>query len=177
MGRRWARCAGESAEERPPPHWNGLLARSRRALDELGLVVPEPFDLDAFVAEVERVRGRRLLLRKFRITPDRTTHCGYVVLLPRRDYDVVCYLDALSARSTVHNAVHELAHLLLGHSGVRVGVSAAAGAALATAGPEESEADALAAVVLGHWDARPPARWPSPAGTALAAARAREAFG
>jgi hypothetical protein len=158
--------------------WRDLLQRSQRRLDELRIVVPDPFDLDEFVGEVERVHGRPLELGTFRLLPGH--ECGYVIHFPQRTHDRVTFLRGIGDFSTNNNAVHELAHLIWGHSGRQVGVSAESINVSEVRTPQllEDEADALAAVILGRglWGSPPPG-YAARHVAALAAGRVNEAFG
>lgn len=157
-----------------PPEWGALLRRIERRLAELGVEIPARFDLDEFVAELERARGRPIVLHVFRQAPGADTVCGYTIMWPA--YDAVCYQESLSDRSSTHYAVHEIGHLVLNH---RSGLGPGWSATTPTAGMdpvEESEADAFAAVVLGRWDAPPPPDWSAWWALERTAARVHDAF-
>src|SRR5690349_6085830 len=168
-----------------PAGWRDLLDLGQRRLDELGIAVPDPseFDLDLFVDQVvQRVRGGRPLeLTEFRRPPGETTECGYTVLFRERSYDLVCYQAGFSDRARVHNAVHELAHLIHGHPGTVLTIGAIDRSEITSSQRFEDEADALAAVVLGRWDSsartpEPPRGFAARQLAALVAARVDEAF-
>jgi hypothetical protein len=78
-----------------------------------GIRVPEPFDLDAFCREVESRRGRRLLRRP---VPGLTAGapCGLWVGTDRADH--VFYDPGTSPLHAEHIVLHELAHILSGHT-------------------------------------------------------------
>jgi hypothetical protein len=78
-----------------------------------GVRIPQPFDLDAFCREVEARRGRRLLRRA---VPGLSSHapCGIWIGTPEADH--VFYDPGTSTLHAEHIVLHELAHILSGHS-------------------------------------------------------------
>ncbi|MCO1656888.1 hypothetical protein [Pseudonocardia humida] len=112
------------------------------------------------------------------------TVCGYCLTMADRDH--VYYAQSRSRLHRTHNAVHELAHLLLGHGSV---------APLAVAGPPtdrrrawlgiaeagysehcEDEADAAAAILLGSWHETAPRTWAAHSALSRGAARLADAY-
>jgi len=80
-----------------------------------GIRIPDPFDLDAFCDEIAARRGRPLLR-----TPvpglSAEAPCGLWVGTPQADH--VFYDPGTSPLHAEHIVLHELAHILSGHSGV-----------------------------------------------------------
>jgi hypothetical protein len=90
----------------------GLRWRSERRLR--GIRVPRPFDLDAFCAEVAASRGRPLVRRP---VPGLSAEapCGMWIATDKADH--VFYDPGTSPLHAEHIVLHELAHILCGHSG------------------------------------------------------------
>ncbi|MGX6607919.1 hypothetical protein ACWKSP_38210 [Micromonosporaceae bacterium Da 78-11] len=90
----------------------GLRRRCERRLR--GIRVPGPFDLDAFCAEVAARRGRPLHRLP---VPGLSSGapCGLWVGTDRADH--VFYDPGTSPLHAEHIVLHELAHILSGHSG------------------------------------------------------------
>jgi hypothetical protein len=155
--------------------WLDLLDQSAQKLHALGVSAPTPFDLEKFLRQLMQLRGRQIVLTPISIRADSSTVCGYCLKLARWDH--VFYTQSRSQLHRTHNAVHELAHLVLGHSSVgpltRPGPGAAVPAdqqreqpaswlGLADAGYSErceDEADAAAAILLGRWQETAPRSW------------------
>lgn len=175
------------------PRWPELLQSCAARLHELGVSAPDPFDLDEFVDHLCDLRGgRKIQLWPFWLPPGGETVCGRSIVL--HGYDVVYYAHGLSQLATMHNAVHELAHLILGHNSVvgltRSGPEAALAPdaelerALADSGialdddPDqaEREAEATAAVLLGRWDEPAPRPWAARSALRLGAGRLADAL-
>ena len=90
----------------------GLRWRSERRLR--GIRVPSPFDLDAFCAEVAARRGRPLIRRPVPgLSAD--APCGMWIATERADH--VFYDPGTSTLHAEHIVLHELAHILCGHTG------------------------------------------------------------
>jgi hypothetical protein len=156
----FARCARQMRVQRPVAasrSWPELLDRSAQKLADLGVRTRSPFDLERFLDELVQLRGgREIRLTPISVRAGAATVCGYCLVLADRDH--VFYAQSRSRLHRTHNAVHELAHLLLGHGSV---APLAPGAGprtswlgLADAGYSqtcEEEADAAAAVLLGDW--------------------------
>jgi hypothetical protein len=87
-----------------------LTARCRARLAELDL--PRPFDLDAFADRVGRDRGRPLR----RIAHALPVDGPRGLCLSTRDADYVVYERATSAVHQEHIVLHEICHLLCGHT-------------------------------------------------------------
>ncbi|MFC7277856.1 hypothetical protein ACFQS1_28035 [Paractinoplanes rhizophilus] len=90
----------------------GLRWRSERRLR--GIRVPRPFDLDAFCAEVAASRGRPLIRRPI---PGLSAEapCGMWIATGQADH--VFYDPGTSPLHAEHIVLHELAHILCGHTG------------------------------------------------------------
>jgi hypothetical protein len=90
----------------------GLRWRSERRLR--GIRVPRPFDLDAFCAEVAASRGRPLVRRP---VPGLSAEapCGMWIATDKADH--VFYDPGTSPLHAEHIVLHELAHILCGHTG------------------------------------------------------------
>ncbi|SNY55579.1 hypothetical protein SAMN05421748_116176 [Paractinoplanes atraurantiacus] len=76
--------------------------------------MPDPFDLDTFCAEVAERRGRPLIRRPVPgLSAD--APCGLWIGTPEADH--VFYDPGTSPLHAEHIVLHELAHILSGHSG------------------------------------------------------------
>jgi hypothetical protein len=165
-----------------PRSWLDLVDRSAQRLAELGISAPVPFDLDRFSRQLVQLRGRQIVLTPISVRADSATVCGYCLALA--DWDHVFYARSRSPLHSMHNAVHELAHLALGHTSVaplpRPGSGPDSWLGLATADYStrcEDEADAAAAVLLGRWQ-RPASRsWVRHSTLGRGPARLADAFG
>jgi hypothetical protein len=97
----------------------GLRQQCERRLR--GIRIPEPFDLDAFCGEIAARRGRPLLR-----TPvpglSAEAPCGLWIGTAQADH--VFYDPGTSPLHAEHIVLHELAHILSGHSGVTGAVPA-----------------------------------------------------
>jgi len=91
-----------------------MVGLRRRCEDRLrGLRVPSPFDLDVFCDEVAARRGRPLLRQAVPgLSAD--APCGLWVSTDRADH--VFYDPGTSPLHAEHIVLHELAHILSGHS-------------------------------------------------------------
>jgi hypothetical protein len=78
-----------------------------------GLRIPEPFDLDAFCLEVESRRGRRLLRRP---VPGLSSGAPCGIWVGTAEADHVFYDPGTSPLHAEHIVLHELAHILSGHT-------------------------------------------------------------
>ncbi|GAA4554876.1 hypothetical protein GCM10023175_53970 [Pseudonocardia xishanensis] len=147
MGRTVAHAAGEQGEVLPA--WSEALQHCVKVLTEKDLLTSGPFDLDTFIARLERHEGRRIHMTPIQQPAGaRSSICGLSVLRP--DKYAVYYIDSHSSLHQSHNKLHELAHQILGHN--RPGNAGGTDA-------QEQEADAMAAVLLGSWREPPPPRW------------------
>jgi len=86
----------------------------RRAAIVAELDFPQPFDLAEFVDLLGRRRGRPLRLFPVAFAPGRT--CGRWIATAEADY--VCYETGTTPFHATAIALHEIAHLLLGHQGL-----------------------------------------------------------
>ncbi|MGA5301055.1 hypothetical protein ACPCHT_14065 [Nucisporomicrobium flavum] len=91
------------------------MSRLRKRCELLlqGMPIPQPFDLDAFCAVVAARRGRPLTLQP---TPGLSAGapCGLWISVPTADY--VFYDPDTSRLHAEHIVLHELAHMLSGHT-------------------------------------------------------------
>jgi len=86
-------------------------AKGRHAAIVRELDMPVPFDLGQFVAGLERQRQRPIRLRPFSSGPG--VPCG--LWIGTADADYVYHEAGTTPFHATHIAVHELAHMLLGH--------------------------------------------------------------
>jgi hypothetical protein len=89
----------------------GARTEGRHAAIVQELDVPVPFDLAHFVADLERQRRRPIHLRPFSSKPG--TPCGLWIGTAETDY--IYHEAGTTPFHATHIAVHELAHMLLGH--------------------------------------------------------------
>jgi hypothetical protein len=87
-----------------------LTARCRARL--AGLDLPRPFDLAAFAARVGRDRGRPLLMLGHALPVDGPRG----LCLSTRDADYIVHEQATSPVHQEHIVLHEICHLLCGHT-------------------------------------------------------------
>lgn len=157
-------------------------------------MVPEPFSLDDLVRQLERRNGRPVVLTPVSVPADGVTVCGKCLRFSH--YDHVFYAETLSPLHGTHNAVHEIAHLILEHRAVaplawsaldpgQHGDSDGVEAVMASLGvtgagyaeTAEHEADAMAAVLLGKWQDSAPQRWVSTSALRVVGDRLVDALG
>jgi hypothetical protein len=86
-------------------------ARGRHAAVLRELQMPVPFDLGQFVAGVERQRRRPIRLRPFISGPG--CPCGLWIGTAEADY--IYHEAGTTPFHATHIALHEIAHMLLGH--------------------------------------------------------------
>jgi len=86
-------------------------AKGRHAAIVRELDMPVPFDLGLFVAGLERQRQRPIRLRPFSSGPG--VPCGLWIGTAEADY--VYHEAGTTPFHATHIAVHEIAHMLLGH--------------------------------------------------------------
>lgn len=89
-----------------------LTARCRARLDELDL--PRPFDVRALCADLGRRRGRPVELVEMTLPPGAPS--GLWLSTGERDY--IVYEHATSPLHQEHIILHELSHVLCGHTSV-----------------------------------------------------------
>jgi hypothetical protein len=166
---RSSRRALTQRHRRSPRSWSDLVDRCAHELAGLGISAPVPFDLDRFSHQLVQLRGRQIVLTPISVRPGAATICGFCLTLADRDH--VFYARSRSPLHSTHNAVHELAHLVLGHASVAPlpppGPAGDGWLGLATAEYSarcEDEADAAAAVLLGRWQRPGPDRHAGPGG-------------
>lgn len=132
--------------------------------------IPRPFDLGRFLAQVAARRGRRIFMHPFTSGPG--IPCGLWLSTPQADH-IFHEADTTPWHRT-HIALHELAHILLGHGSPTGGVVTLADALAPDVPPalaqfillgrtiyatkEERDAERLASLVLGQASAPAPAR-------------------
>jgi hypothetical protein len=139
----------------------GLRRRCERRLR--GIRIPSPFDLDAFCAEVSARRGRPLIRRPVAgLSAD--APCGLWIGTGTADH--VFYDPGTSPLHAEHIVLHEVAHILSGHSGADgalsrlfpdldpATVSRVLGRVSYTSA-QEREAEMMASLIRGR-SARPP---------------------
>lgn len=132
------------------------------------LDIPSPFDLKEFAARLERQRNRPIRLRPVSFAVG--APCG--LWIGTADVDYVFYEQDTSPFHRNFIALHELAHMLLGHCGLSAWQSLAHRIApdispalvrlmLGRSGyssPEEQEAETLASLILDRATAWPGVR-------------------
>jgi hypothetical protein len=109
-----------------------------------GLPIPRPFTLERFVRTLGRQRGRPIQLVTAPLGA--TAPCGLLVVTA--DVDFVCYASNTNWRHQLHIVLHEVGHLLLGHSnhhlpseGADVTVDGAVDTAVDAAGVVDGQGD------------------------------------
>jgi|SRR5690606_13227247 len=166
---------GEPEASQELPRWSQLLSRCSARLAELDILRPdEPFDLEVFRSRLADRRGRPIYMTAIRLPPLRRPHprdgepmeetlCGIHFSTELADH--VYYTETLSPLHAAHNAVHELAHLIMGHQSTAPLARPSLGGWAAAADSvqewlaglrssyremDEIEAEAMAAVVLSE---------------------------
>ncbi|MFJ3513787.1 hypothetical protein OG444_28695 [Streptomyces sp. NBC_01232] len=91
----------------------GLRKRCEAVL--AGLDLPSPFTVDGFRASLEQQRGRPIVMEPLPVL-GRDAPCGLWIALP--SVDVVFYEQHTSPAHQDLIKLHELGHVLCGHSGV-----------------------------------------------------------
>lgn len=122
-----------------------LWERCRRTVEELEL--PDPFDIEAFIASLARERGRPIDLMP--VTAQPNLPCGLVVTTDRADW--IVYRADTTAVHRQHILLHEAAHLVCGHAEVN-GAGPDAGAEAGT-GKGIGADGAAAASLMPHLSA------------------------
>ncbi len=184
----FARCTRQVLAQRAratSPSWSDLLDHSASTLAGLGVRPRSPFDLDRFLRELVQLRdGREIVLTPISVRSGGATVCGYCLTTADRDH--VYYAQSRSRLHRTHNAVHELAHLLLDHRSVAPlaapdgpGDRRRAWLGVADIGyseRSEDEADAAAAILLGSWHEATPRTWVAHSALSRGAARLADAY-
>ncbi|MCI2417377.1 hypothetical protein MOQ72_08065 [Saccharopolyspora sp. K220] len=80
------------------------------------LPLPSPWDLDTFIAELSEARGRPIELRRVS-TAESDNPCGALVSL--EDRDVIGYMPSTPLHEE-HIVLHEVGHLVCGHSDTKL---------------------------------------------------------
>ncbi|MEU8961042.1 hypothetical protein AB0C89_04960 [Streptomyces sp. NPDC048491] len=74
--------------------------------------IPQPFDLDRFVANIEQARGRRIVLKPMPVhLANLTGFCGLWIKHDTRPLDLILHLKGGSPSHERQIQVHELVHL------------------------------------------------------------------
>jgi hypothetical protein len=142
--------------------------KARHAAIIRDLDIPSPFDLTEFAARLERQRNRPIRLRPVSFAAG--APCG--LWIGTADADYVFYEQGTTPFHRSFIALHELAHMLLGHRGLPAWQGLARRVApdispalvrlmLGRSGyssPEEREAETLASFILDRATAWPGAR-------------------
>lgn len=143
--------------------------RRRCAAIASGLDIPRPFDLDILLARVAASRGREIYLHPLVSGPG--IPCGLWLGTEKADHIFAEEDTSLWHRMQI--AVHELAHMLLGHSSTGDGALRLASLLAPDVSPavtrmflgrsvfftaEEQEAETLASLILARASGRPAAR-------------------
>lgn len=92
------------------------LSRPRSAFDQLisAIKMPVPFDLQAFCDRVAAYRGRPLHLHSAPGVTGSDAPCGVWIATEAADH--IFHEEATSPLHRVHIVLHEVSHMLLGHS-------------------------------------------------------------
>ena len=143
-------------------------ARRRCAAIAAGLDIPRPFDLDVLLARVAASRGRKIYLHP--LVSGAGIPSGLWLGTARADH--IFAEEGTSPWHRMQIAVHELAHMLLGHNGTGDGALRLAGLLAPDVSPavtcmflgrgvfstaEERDAETLASLILTRASARPAA--------------------
>jgi hypothetical protein len=88
-----------------------LRRRCERRLS--GVPIPHPFDLTEFCARVAHLRGRRLTVQAVPAL-NSAAPCGLWISMPGADY--ILYDPDTSRLHAEHIVLHELGHMLCGHT-------------------------------------------------------------
>lgn len=90
--------------------------RRRCAATLRAFEVPRPFDLELFRREIERVRGRHLVLVPVQTAA--SSPCGLWIADPQTDTDYVMYESGTSPLHKIHIVLHEMGHMVFEHRGL-----------------------------------------------------------
>ncbi|MFJ2609954.1 hypothetical protein ACIO13_34060 [Streptomyces sp. NPDC087425] len=101
----------------------------RKVEDEL--IIPQPFDLEVFCANISAQRGRPLLVLPLDGPADADLPCGIWVGLDTAD--LVFYEAEAADILKIQIVLHEIAHMLLGHVSPQLDISGDADDGLVTA--------------------------------------------
>lgn len=97
-----------------PSQQRDLAARCQELATALPL--PSPWDLEAFIAELAELRGRPIELRRVS-SVESDSPCGALISLA--DRDVIGYLPSTPLHEE-HIILHEVGHLVCGHSDTKL---------------------------------------------------------
>jgi hypothetical protein len=141
-------------------------AKRRCAAMIADLDIPRPFDLERFLAQVERRRNRMIFLHPFTSGPG--IPCGLWLGTARADH--IFHEEGTTPRHRTHIILHEVAHMLLDHGAGRSErglwhllapdvdpalVRLILGRSAYTTA-EEQEAETVASLILGQPNDSPP---------------------
>jgi hypothetical protein len=147
-----------------------LRKRCQARLADLDL--PRPFDVRALCANLERLRGKPIVLVPLELSA--TGPCGLWISDDRRDY--IVHESATSPMHQEHIILHEIGHLLCDHQGAAKLTGEHAAGLFRTLDPamvrkvlgrsgytseEEAEAEMLASLILQRADRTPLATPPA----------------
>lgn len=93
----------------------GLRRRMEQRVRELNVRIPAPFSAEEFCRNLAEARGRPIHLIPWDTTAA-VVPCGLWISTGQADY--IIYEQAAAAVLRQHIILHELGHLLLGHTGV-----------------------------------------------------------
>jgi hypothetical protein len=97
-----------------------LWRRAREVAD--GVSLPEPFDAEEFVASLAAGRGRPIELMP--VSAPEGAPCGLLMSTERADY--ILYPTNTTALHRRHILLHEVGHLVCGHTGADIGADGVA---------------------------------------------------
>jgi hypothetical protein len=141
-------------------------AERRCAAIIANLDIPRPFDLPKFLSQIATRRNRPIFLHPFTSGPG--TPCGLWLRTARADH--IFHEKGTTPWHRTHIALHEIAHMLLGHDSGQSGTQGLAELLAPDVNPallqlvlgrssytsaEECDAETLASLVLGHATASP----------------------
>lgn len=154
-------AAADTASPDGSLDWIKVLDATQQRLDELGVVIPDPFNLAQFAAGVSARLGIRI--RMVAVSGNGAAGC-FGATWRQGSTQFAYYEQGMSVIHGWHNGLHELGHIILDHPSCD------------GFGPREAEADAVAALVLSRYHPSRPTPCP-PAHLRTAAERLTRAWG
>lgn len=139
--------AGRTTDAPAARSWSELMRDCASVLDQQGIELGDELNLAELVAQLEKLRGRRIHLTPIRGPVGEATLYGVTISTPT--VDSIYFVDSHSEIQSLHGILHELAHLILGHRHASASANS----------PAEQQAEAMAAVLRGRWREPAPARW------------------